>query len=158
MVRTLRERLGSFEGRTVGLLGLSFKPNTDDLRESPAVEIIHLLQSEGARVRAYDPAANEIASGVVPGVELCPDAYAVAEGADALILMTQWSEFRRLDMERVRQSMRYPLLVDGRNLYDPQEMVAKGFFYQPIGRSIADQAPIEAPAPEHVTTGSIRAA
>jgi len=131
------------------VLGLAFKPNTDDLRESPAVEIIHLLQSEGARVRAFDPAANSAARALVPGVELCSDAYAVAEEADALILMTSWSEFRRLDMERVRQSMRYPLLVDGRNLYDPQEMVAKGFFYQPVGRPAAEQAPAEAPAPTY---------
>ena len=158
VLQKVRGTLGSVEDRTIGVLGLAFKPNTDDLRESPAVEIIHLLQSEGARVRAYDPAANEMASAVVPGTELCSDAYAVAEGADALILLTQWSEFRRLDMDRVRQSMRYPLLVDGRNLYDPQEMVAKGFFYQPIGRSIADQTPIEAPAPAHVTPSSIRAA
>jgi UDPglucose 6-dehydrogenase len=158
VLQKVRGTLGSVEDRTIGVLGLAFKPNTDDLRESPAVEIIHLLQSEGARVRAYDPAANASAGAVVPGVELCPDAYAVAEGADALILLTQWSEFRRLDMERVRQSMRYPLLVDGRNLYDPQEMVAKGFFYQPIGRSVADQTPTEAPAPVHADNGSIRAA
>jgi UDPglucose 6-dehydrogenase len=158
VLQKVRGTLGSVEDRTIGVLGLAFKPNTDDLRESPAVEIIHLLQSEGARVRAYDPAANEQAGAVVPGAELCSDAYAVAEGADALILLTQWSEFRRLDMDRVRQSMRYPLLVDGRNLYDPQEMVAKGFFYQPIGRTVADQPSIEAPAPEHVTPSSIRAA
>jgi UDPglucose 6-dehydrogenase len=97
VLQKVRGTLGSVEDRTIGVLGLAFKPNTDDLRESPAVEIIHLLQSEGARVRAYDPAANEAASAVVPGVELCSDAYAVADGADALILMTQWSEFRRLD-------------------------------------------------------------
>jgi UDPglucose 6-dehydrogenase len=158
VLQKVRGTLGSVEDRVIGVLGLAFKPNTDDLRESPAVEIIHLLQSEGARVRAYDPAANEAAVAVVPGVELCSDAYAVADGADALILLTQWSEFRRLDMDRVRQSMRYPLLVDGRNLYDPQEMVAKGFFYQPIGRTIADQTPAVAPAANHVAAESIRAA
>jgi UDPglucose 6-dehydrogenase len=150
VLQKVRGTLGTVEDRVIGVLGLAFKPNTDDLRESPAVEIIHLLQSEGARVRAFDPAANDAARALVPGVELCTDAYAVAEEADALILMTSWSEFRRLDMDRVRQSMRYPLLVDGRNLYDPQEMVAKGFFYQPVGRPVAEQAPVEAPEPMHV--------
>src|SRR5438874_3448938 len=134
VLQKVRGALGSVEDRTIGVLGLAFKPNTDDLREAPAVEIIHLLKSEGARIKAYDPAANEAARSILPGVELCKDAYEVAKGADALILLTQWSEFRRLDLERIRQSMKYPLLVDGRNLYDPKEMVSKGFFYQPIGR------------------------
>ena len=126
MLQKVRGTLGSVEDRTIGVLGLAFKPNTDDLREAPAIEIIHLLQSEGARIKAFDPAANDAARAMLPGVELCSDAYAVAEGADALILLTQWSEFRRLDLDRMRQSMRYPLLVDGRNLYDPAEMVAEG--------------------------------
>jgi UDPglucose 6-dehydrogenase len=140
VLQKVRGALGSVEDRMIGVLGLAFKPNTDDLRESPAVEIIHLLKSEGARIKAYDPAANEAASSILPGVELCSDAYAVAQDADALILLTQWSEFRRLDLDRIRQSMKYPLLVDGRNLYDPKEMVSKGFFYQPIGRPSHDPA------------------
>jgi UDPglucose 6-dehydrogenase len=90
--------------------------------------------SEGARVKAYDPAANEAASVLLPGVELCSDAYSVAKGADALLLLTQWSEFRRLDLERIRRSMHHPLLVDGRNLYDPREMRERGFLYHAIGR------------------------
>src|SRR5215469_4486776 len=147
VLQKVRTTLTSLEDRTIGVLGLAFKPNTDDLRESPAVEIIHLLQSEGARVKAFDPAANEAARSILPGVELCSDAYAVAEGADALILLTQWSEFRRLDLEQIRQSMRYPLVVDGRNLYDPTDMVARGFFYQPIGRPVPDTtAPTEGTA------------
>jgi UDPglucose 6-dehydrogenase len=125
---------GNLEDRVIGVLGLAFKPNTDDLREAPAIEIIHLLQSEGARVKAYDPAAIEAARAMLPGVELCSDAYSVAEGADALLLLTQWSEFRRLELERVQQSMRTPLLVDGRNLYDPNDMVKHGFRYHGIGR------------------------
>ena len=88
------------------MLGLAFKPNTDDLREAPALEIIHLLKSEGARVKAYDPVRRSRPRGLLPGVELCSDAYAVAEGADALLLITPWSEFRRLDLDRIRQSMR----------------------------------------------------
>jgi len=147
VLQKVRGALGSVEDRTIGVLGLAFKPNTDDLRESPAVEVIHLLQSEGARVKAFDPAANEAARSLLPGVELCSDAYAVAEGADALILLTPWSEFRRLDLDRVRRSMEYPLLVDGRNLYDPKEMVARGFFYQPIGRPAAEPNLAEVSAP-----------
>ena len=138
VLQKVRGALGSVEDRTIGVLGLAFKPNTDDMREAPAVEIIHLLQSEGARVKAYDPAANESARSVLPRVELCSDAYAVAEGVDALLLLTHWSEFRRLDLDRIRQGMNYPLLVDGRNLYDPAEMVARGFFYQPIGRPVSE--------------------
>jgi len=151
VLQKVRGTLGSVEDRTIGVLGLAFKPNTDDLREAPAVEIIHLLMSEGAKIKAYDPAANEAARKVLPGVELCADAYAVAENADAVILLTQWAEFRQLDLDRVRQSMRYPLLVDGRNLYDPAEMVAKGFFYQPIGRPANEpSAPAsETGAPTH---------
>jgi UDPglucose 6-dehydrogenase len=139
VLQKVRGALGSVEDRTIGVLGLAFKPNTDDLRESPAVEIIHLLISEGARVKAFDPAANEAARSILPGVELCSDAYAVAQDAEALILLTPWSEFRRLDLDRIRRSMAYPLMVDGRNLYDPAEMVARGFFYQPIGRPSHDR-------------------
>jgi UDPglucose 6-dehydrogenase len=150
VLQKVRGTLGSVEDRTIGVLGLAFKPNTDDMREAPAVEIIHLLQAEGARVKAFDPAANEPARSMLPGVELCTDAYAVAEEADALILLTQWSEFRRLDLERIRQSMHYPLLVDGRNLYDPAEMVAKGFFYQAIGRPVQEpHAPVGADLAAH---------
>ena len=145
VLQKVRGTLGSVEDRTIGVLGLAFKPNTDDMREAPAVEIIHLLQSEGAKVKAFDPAANEVARGILPGVELCSDAYAVAEGADAVLLLTHWSEFRRLDLDRIRRTMKYPLLVDGRNLYDPTEMVAKGFFYQPIGRPTPDVALHEPP-------------
>ena len=147
VLQKVRAALGSVEDRTIGVLGLAFKPNTDDLRESPAVEIIHLLMSEGASVKAYDPAANEAARAILPGVELCQDAYAVAEGADALILLTQWSEFRRLDLDRICKSMAYPLVVDGRNLYDPAEMVSKGFVYQPIGRPSHESSAPEASGP-----------
>src|SRR5499427_8972108 len=140
VLQKVRGALGSVEDRTIAVLGLAFKPNTDDLREAPAVEIIHLLQSEGARVKAYDPAANDAARSILPGVDLCRDAYAVAEGADALLLLTNWSEFRRLDLDRIRQGMRHPLLVDGRNLYDPNEMVTRGFLYHAIGRPAPEPA------------------
>jgi UDPglucose 6-dehydrogenase len=134
VLQKVRAELGSLEDRVIGVLGLAFKPNTDDLREAPAVEIIHLLQSEGARVKAYDPAAGEAARAILPGVTLCASAYEVAEQADAVLLITPWAEFRRLDLDSFRQSMRHPLLIDGRNLYDPREMVARGFLYHAIGR------------------------
>src|SRR3954453_18605638 len=143
IVLKLRSALGKLDEANVAILGLAFKPNTDDLRESPAIEIIHLLQSEGVKVRAYDPAANEAARAMLPGVELCADSYCVAEDADAVILLTQWSEFRRLDLDRMKQAMRHPLVVDGRNLYDPAEMVSRGFVYHAIGRPAPD-APVTA--------------
>jgi UDPglucose 6-dehydrogenase len=149
LLQKVRTELGDLEERVVGVLGLAFKPNTDDLREAPAIEIIHLLQAEGARVRAYDPAAMEAAAKILPGVELCPDAYAVAAGADALVVATEWSEFRRLDLVRVRDSMRRPLVVDGRNLYDPRDMAVLGFTYHCVGRPRLEPSsmPVSMPAP-----------
>jgi UDPglucose 6-dehydrogenase len=140
VLQKVRAELGGLEDRVIGVLGLAFKPNTDDLREAPAIEIIHLLQSEGARIKAYDPAANEPARSVLPGVTLSSNAYEVAEGADALLLLTPWSEFRRLDLDVIRQSMQHPLLIDGRNLYDPREMIARGFVYHAIGRPTPDDS------------------
>src|SRR5919197_855130 len=134
VLQKVRAELGSVEDRTIGVLGLAFKPNTDDMREAPAVEIIHLLQSEGAHVKAFDPAANDAARQVLPGVDLCSNAYEVAEDADALLLLTHWSEFRRLDLRRIREQMRRPVVIDGRNFYDPGEMAELGFVYHPIGR------------------------
>jgi UDPglucose 6-dehydrogenase len=148
LLQKLRTELGDdLEERTIGVLGLAFKPNTDDLREAAAIEIIHLLQGGGARVRAYDPAAMAAAAAQLPGVELCHDAYDVAQGADALIVATEWSEFRRLDLVRIRDSMRQPLVVDGRNIYDPHEMAALGFTYHCVGRPRADASPALDDAP-----------
>src|SRR5919205_306060 len=140
VLQKVRGALGNLEERTIGVLGLAFKPNTDDLREAPAIEIVHLLQSEGARVKAFDPAAMDNARRMLPGVELCADAYAAADGVDALLLLTHWSEFRRLDLRRVRERMRRPVLIDGRNFYDPREMVELGFIYHSIGRPRPDTA------------------
>jgi UDPglucose 6-dehydrogenase len=130
----LRQRLGSLEDRVVAVLGLSFKPNTDDLRESAALEIIHLLSAEGARVRAYDPVAMDKARDLVKGVEFCDDAYATADGADALLVVTDWNEFKQLDMARIKRSMTNPLLIDGRNIYDPAQLRRLGFDYYGVGR------------------------
>ncbi|MBI2304412.1 MAG: UDP-glucose/GDP-mannose dehydrogenase family protein [Chloroflexi bacterium] len=134
VVQRLRQVFGSLEGRVVGLLGLSFKPDTDDLRSAPSLEIIHLLQSEGARVKAYDPAAMEAARRILSGVELCPDAYATARDSDALVVVTEWNEFKQLDRKYIWQLMRHPVVVDGRNIYEAQEMVELGFIYFGVGR------------------------
>ena len=135
-IQKLRGALGSLEGRTVGILGLSFKPNTDDLRDAPSLEVIHLLQHEGASIRAYDPAAMEHARAALANVHFAEDPYDAAEGCDALALVTEWNEFKELDMRRVRERMRTPVLVDGRNIYDPDEMARLGFQYIGMGRQI----------------------
>jgi UDPglucose 6-dehydrogenase len=125
----------------VALLGLSFKPNTDDLRNAPAVDLADLLRHEGAHVRAYDPVAMERARGVLTNVELCPDPYAAATGADAVVLVTEWDEFRELDLAHLRAALRTPVFVDGRNVFEPRRMRDRGFVYAGIGRG---QTPAEA--------------
>ena len=130
----LRECLGSLRGRTVGILGLSFKPNTDDMRDAPSIAIIHFLQHEGAQVRAYDPVAMPNARRMLQDVVCCKDPYEAADGADAIILVTEWNEFKHLDMKRLAASMRQPLLLDGRNIYDPVRMRTIGFTYLGMGR------------------------
>jgi UDPglucose 6-dehydrogenase len=134
VVQSLRDMLGTLHGRTVGVLGLAFKPNTDDMREAPAVEIIHLLQNEGTLVKAFDPVAVQRARELVPEITYCDDAYDVAEGSDALVVVTDWNEFKHLDMGRIKASMAQPVLIDGRNIYEPQKMQDLGFVYRGIGR------------------------
>ena len=134
-VEKLRECLGTLRGQLVGMLGLSFKPNTDDMREAPSIEIARLLLDHGASVRAYDPAAVWRARQLIPEVDYRRNAYAVARGADALLLVTEWNEFRQLDLARIKRSMRRPVLVDGRNIYDPAVMRSLGFVYRGIGRN-----------------------
>ena len=135
VVDKLEECLGGLDGQIVGLLGLAFKPNTDDMREAPSLEIARLLLAGGAAVRACDPAAVEKASAILPQVDYRLDPYAVAVGADALVVVTEWNEFRNLDLARIKRSMRRPVLVDGRNIYDPAAMRELGFTYRGIGRN-----------------------
>lgn len=137
VVMRLRRALGGLSDKVVGILGLSFKPNTDDIREAPALEVIYLLQNEDAIIRAYDPAAMEAAARVLHSVTLCKDPYQVAEGADALVLATEWNEFKHLDFERIRQTMRTPVIVDGRNLWDPERLHTLGFTYFGVGRGVS---------------------
>lgn len=134
-VNRVREMLGEdLQGCTVGLLGLSFKPNTDDMRDAPSIDIAKALVSYGATVRAYDPVAMEVARPMVPEVEMMGDPYSMAEGCEALILVTEWNEFKQLDLERIRSLMKQPLIFDGRNLYDPEVLARLGFNYRGVGR------------------------
>jgi UDPglucose 6-dehydrogenase len=135
VVNRLRDMFGSLDGLTFALLGLSFKPNTDDLREAPALEIAHLLYNEGAKIRAYDPLSNDLAKNLLPdGTYLAKDAYDAAHGANAVVIVTEWNEFKQLDLRNLKQSLAQPVVIDGRNIYDPQEMEAAGFQYFGIGR------------------------
>jgi len=135
VVDKLRECLDELHGRVIGLLGLAFKPNTDDLREAPSLDIAKVLLSAGAHVRAYDPAAMVGARKLLPDIEYMEDAYDVAAGADALVVITEWNEFRLLDMGRVKKSMKTKaVVIDGRNIYDPPVMRGLGFTYRGIGR------------------------
>mgnify|MGYP005838301087 CR=1 FL=1 len=128
--------LGSLEHKVIGVLGLSFKPNTDDMREAPSVEIIGALQAAGAHVKAYDPVAMEHADNYLPTVTFCATAYDAAKEADALLIITEWNEFKQIDWERIKQVMHQPIVVDGRNIYDPTEMANRGFIYAGVGRGL----------------------
>lgn len=131
----VREMVGDgLKEKRIGVLGLTFKPDTDDMRESPAVDIITTLMKEGAEVQVYDPVGMENARKMMDGVQFCTDAYEAASGADALLLITAWNEFKRLDMGKIRDLMHHPTLLDGRNVYDPQEMRDLGFKYSGVGR------------------------
>jgi UDPglucose 6-dehydrogenase len=126
---------GDLRGKRIGVWGLAFKPDTDDMREAPSLDIIAGLQAAGAAVQAYDPVAMDVARRLFTDVNFCSDAYEAADGTDAVLLLTEWNEFKQLDMERVRASMRRPVLVDGRNLYEPEELRTTGFTYAGVGRS-----------------------
>lgn len=134
VIEKLKVILHELSGRTIGVLGLSFKPDTDDMREAPSIYIIARLQEEGAKIKAYDPRATEKARVVLPDVEYCPDPYEAARDSDALLIITEWNEFRNLDLLRIRESLRQPVIIDGRNMFDPAEMKRLGFTYQGVGR------------------------
>ena len=130
-----REMLGgSLNGKTVAILGLAFKQNTDDTRESPSLTVARSLLNQGAVVKAYDPVAMENACAEVPALTPCENPYKAAEDAEALLVLTPWNEFKQLNMKRIRQLMRRPILIDGRNMYNPEELRALGFEYRGVGR------------------------
>ena len=128
---------GSVDGKVIAVLGLTFKPNTGDMREAPSLGIIAGLQAGGARIRAFDPEGMDEAKALLDGVEWCEDAYDAMTGAEALTIVTEWNEFRALDLERVKSLMKSPVMVDLRNIYDPDEMAAAGFRYTCVGRARA---------------------
>ena len=131
---------GSVRGCTIAVLGLTFKADTDDMRESPAVPIITALQDAGANVRAYDPEGMEHAKSILPGIEYAADPYACAQGATALVVLTEWNQFRSLDLARLKTALEQPLIVDLRNIYRPADMAEHGFTYVSIGRPAIGKA------------------
>ncbi len=135
-LRKVRSALWTLKGKKLAVLGLAFKGGTDDIRESPAIEIVKALRKEGCEVRAFDPAAEERAKEVLAdnGISYHRSAYEAAEGADALLILTDWPEFARLDLPRLKSVLIYPIIIDGRNLYDPLAMAAAGFIYSSVGR------------------------
>ncbi|MBW2083492.1 MAG: UDP-glucose/GDP-mannose dehydrogenase family protein [Deltaproteobacteria bacterium] len=135
MVDKMDRVLGNLEGKAIAVLGLTFKPNTDDIRESPAIKIVASLLDKGAKVSAYDPEGMEASKAILDGVRFATDAFDAAEGADALaIIITEWNEFRHLDWDRMKQILRNPVVFDLRNIYEPEKMRAKGFQYHCVGR------------------------
>jgi len=125
---------GELRGKTIAVLGLTFKPNTDDMRDSPSIPLVTALQDMGAKVRAFDPVGMEQAKPLMPKVVFCKDAYACAEGASALVIVTEWEQFRALDFARLKKVMERPVLVDLRNIYRPEEVARHGFVYESVGR------------------------
>lgn len=135
MATKVRAASGDLKGKTVGVLGLTFKPNTDDMRDAPSLDIIPALQAQGARVQVFDPEGTHEAQSLLKDVEFRADPYAVAQGADALVIITEWDQFRALDLDRVKSLMTQPVLVDLRNIYSPEDVRSRGFRYASIGRA-----------------------
>jgi len=135
-VEQVKSMLGSEDlaGKTIGMLGLSFKPNTDDMRDAPSLTIANLLLEGGAAVKAFDPIAMEDAAVLLPDVQMAENPYSLAEECDLLMVNTEWNEFRQLDLRRIKDAMKSPLLFDGRNIYDPEKMAQLGFRYRGVGR------------------------
>ena len=134
MINKILNKVGDLKGKTIGMLGLSFKPNTNDIRESSSIAIIQGLLAMGAKVKAFDPGAMEETKAVLPEIGYGKDAYDVAEGADALVLATEWNQFRRLDLQRIKGLLKNPVFIDLRNVYDPEQMKRLGFNYCGVGR------------------------
>ncbi|MFC1667040.1 UDP-glucose dehydrogenase family protein [Candidatus Omnitrophota bacterium] len=133
-VRKIEESLWIIRGKTIGILGLSFKPNTDDMRFAPSIDIIASLQESGAKIRAYDPQAMKKARSIIKGITFCNDIYDVAKNSDALAIVTEWHEFEVMDLNRIKNLIKTPLIIDGRNIFDPQKMKKLGFKYVSMGR------------------------
>jgi UDPglucose 6-dehydrogenase len=134
-LRKIRSAVWTVRGKRLGILGLAFKGGTDDIRDSPAIAIVQALLQEGGQITAYDPAATERAREVLgDSIHYASSAYDAAHNADALLILTEWEEFSNLDLSRIRKELKYPIVIDGRNLYDPDFMTAEGFTYYSVGR------------------------
>ncbi|MEE9543261.1 MAG: UDP binding domain-containing protein, partial [Thermodesulfobacteriota bacterium] len=134
MIEKIKGALGPLKGKTVGVLGLAFKPRTDDIRESPAIKIVLKLKAEGAQINAYDPEAIENAKEVLSDVTFCEDSYEAAKDADALLILTEWNQFRKLDLEKIKELLKEPVIIDLRNVYKHGKMADMGFRYLSVGR------------------------
>jgi UDPglucose 6-dehydrogenase len=135
LIKKLEDLVWNLPGKTVGILGLAFKPDTDDLRYAPSIDIISILKKQGVKIKVFDPVAMPKARKILgKGVCFCKDAYSAAEGSDCLIIVTEWNQFKELDLARIKRSMKQPVIVDGRNIYNPDEMRKAGFTYACIGR------------------------
>ena len=158
-LRKVRSTLWTLKGKKLAVLGLAFKGGTDDIRESPAVEIVRSLHKEGCEIHAFDPAAAERARAVLPthGITYYPSAYDAANHADALLILTDWPEFARLDLARLKSALTYPIVIDGRNLYDPAQMAAAGFIYSSVGRADAQASIVRTNATPEQTTAATQA-
>ena len=143
-LRKVEKALWVVKEKQVAVLGLAFKPHTDDIRESPALDVLQWLCQQGASVRAYDPVAMNNVRALHPQVTYCESAYEAVEGVDAMLVLTEWEEFAALDPARLRSLMRHPIVVDGRNLFSPATMAAAGFEYYSIGRVSARQVEMKA--------------
>ncbi len=131
----IKKVLGTIEGRQIGILGIAFKPNTDDIRDSVAIEIINLLLQKGCNIKVFDPAAMENAKKVLKGIHFCKNIYSVAENSECLVILTEWNEFKEADLNKIKKLMKRPSIVDGRNIYDPKFVKKLGFEYQGVGRN-----------------------
>lgn len=145
---------GSVEGKKIAILGVAFKPDTDDMRDSPAIDIVSELQKAGANVHAYDPVAMHEAQKIMQNVTWGEDAYSICDNADAMMLITEWNEFRALDLGRLRDTMATPVMIDLRNVYDPQTVVNSGFIYSSIGRATPARTPEVAPSFKVIETAA----
>ncbi len=133
-IKKVEQAIWNINSKSIGILGLSFKPNTDDMRYAPSLDIIEALQSHGAKIKAFDPHAMGKAKALLKNVEFCKDSYSVCKGSDCLLILTEWNEFKELDLKRVKKLLHQPVIVDGRNIYDPQKMKKLGFSYFSMGR------------------------
>lgn len=134
IVQKAKRLVGDLRNKNIGILGLAFKPNTDDMRDAPSISIIEFLQNDGARVKAYDPQAEENAKNIFKNVEYVKDPYSVAEGADLVVLLTEWNEFKEMNLKKLKEKMKAPNIIDARNIFDPSKMEKAGFSYTGVGR------------------------